>query len=40
MINLDNCTSENKTIHNKYWPDHPHRILIFGCSGSGKKIYY
>ena len=35
MINFDNYTSENKTIHNKNWPyvpDHPYRILIIGGS--------
>ena len=44
MINFDNYTNENngvalKTKHNKNWPyipDHPHRILIIGGSGSGK----
>ena len=39
MINFDNYTNENKTIHNKHWPyitDHPYRILIIGRSGSGK----
>ena len=39
MINFDNYTNENKTEHNKNWPytpDHPHRILIIGGSGSGK----
>ena len=39
MINFDNYTNENKTIHNKNWPyipDHPYRILITGGSGSGK----
>ena len=37
MINFD--VNENKTEHNKNWPytlDHPQRILIIGCSGSGK----
>ena len=40
MINFDNYTNENKTEHNPNWPyilDHPHRILIAGGSGSGKK---
>ena len=40
MINFDVYANENKTIHNKNWPyipDHPYRILIIGCSGSGKK---
>ena len=39
MINFDNYVNENKTKHNKNWryiPDHPHRILIIGGSGSGK----
>ena len=39
MISFDNHTNENKTIHNKNWPDipdHPYRILIIGGSGSGK----
>ena len=39
MINFDSYVSENKTEHNKncpYTPDHPFRILIIGCSGSGK----
>ena len=39
MINFDDYTNENKTIHNKNWPyfpDHPYRILIIGGSGFGK----
>ena len=39
MINFDNYTNENKTMHNPNWPyipDHPYRILIIGGSGSGK----
>ena len=39
MINFDNYVNENKTKYNKNWPyipDHPHRILIIGGSGSGK----
>ena len=32
MINLDNITNEKWP----YIPDHPHRILIIGASGSGK----
>ena len=39
MINSDDYTNENKTVHNKNWPyipDHPYRILIIGGSGSGK----
>ena len=39
MINFDEYTNENKTEHNSKWPyipDHLHRILIVGRSGSGK----
>ena len=39
MINFDDYANENKTEHNLKWlyiPDHPHRILIIGGSGSGK----
>ena len=39
MINSDDYTNENKTQHNSNWPyipHHPCRILIIGCSGSGK----
>ena len=39
MINFDDYTNENKTIHNKNRPcilDHPYRILIIGGSGCGK----
>ena len=39
MINLDNITNKNNKEHNEKWPyipDHPHRILIIGGSGSGK----
>ena len=39
MINLDNITNENSKEHNEKWPyipDHPHKILIIGGSGSGK----
>ena len=39
MINFDDYTNENKTMHNLnciYIPDHPYRILIIGGSGSGK----
>ena len=39
MINFDDDVSENRTEHNKNWPyiaDHSYRILIIGCSGSGK----
>ena len=39
MINFDEYTNENKTMHNPNWPfflDHPYKILIVGGSGSGK----
>ena len=39
MINFDNYVNENKSKPNKNWlyiPDDPYRILITGCSGSGK----
>ena len=39
MINLDNIVNNNNEKHNEKWPyipDHPHRILIIGGSGSGK----
>ena len=39
MIKFDDYVNENKTEDNKNWPyipDHPHRILIIGGSGSGK----
>ena len=39
MINFDDYTDENKIKQNSKWPyipDHPHRILIIGVSGSGK----
>ena len=39
MTNFDDYTNENITEHNSKWPyipDHPHRILIIGGSGSGK----
>ena len=39
MINFDDYTSENKKEHSLKWlyiPNHPHRILIIGGSGSGK----
>ena len=41
MANLDDVTGENTKEHNPNWPqtpDHPHRILIIGGSGSGKTI--
>ena len=39
MINLDSITNENNKERNDKWPyipDHLHRILIIGGSGSGK----
>ena len=39
MINFDDYVNENKTEHNKNWPntpDHPYRILIISGLGSGK----
>ena len=37
MINFDNYVNENKIKHKwAYIPDHPHRMLIIGSSGSGK----
>ena len=39
MIHFDDCTNQNKIEHNLKWPyipDHPHRILIVGGSGSRK----
>ena len=39
MIKLDDLTKENIREHNLIWspvPDHSHRILINGDSGSGK----
>ena len=39
MINFDEYTNESKIEHNSKWPyipDHPHRILIAGDSGSRK----
>ena len=41
MINLDGITNKNSNKHNENWPyipDHLYRILITGCSGSGKTI--
>ena len=43
MINFDDATGESKTEHNLEWlyiPDHPHRILIIGGSGSGKTLHW
>ena len=39
MINFDDYTNKNNTEHNENWPytpDHSHRILLTGGSGSGK----
>ena len=39
MVNLDNITNNNNKEHNEQWPyipDDSYRILITGCSGSGK----
>ena len=39
MINLDNITNVKNKKYNEKWPyipDHPHRIIIIGGSGSGK----
>ena len=39
MIQFDDVTKESIKGHNLNWPqipDHPYRILIIGCSGSGK----
>ena len=39
MINLDSITDENNKKRNKNWPfipDHRHKILVIGGSGSGK----
>ena len=39
MINFDDYSNENNSQHNINWPyipDHPHRILIIGGSGSVK----
>ena len=39
MNNFDNVTEENIITHNLFWshiPDYPYRILVIGCSGSGK----
>ena len=39
MINSDDVTKENIKKHNSNSPQipyHPYRILIFGCTGSGK----
>ena len=39
MITFDDVVKENIKGHNPSWPQipsHPYRILIIGCSGSGK----
>ena len=39
MINSNSFTNQNNKEHNEeqpYIPDHPYRILIIGCSESGK----
>ena len=39
MITFDDVAKENIKWHNPSWqqiPSHPYRILIIGCSGSGK----
>ena len=39
MVNFDNAAKKNIKKHNPNWlkiPDHLHRILITGGSGSGK----
>ena len=41
MINFDDYVNENKTEHNRNWPDipdHPYRILIIGGSASGSAL--
>ena len=40
MFNFDYITKEDVREYNPNWPeilDHPYRILIVRCSGSGKK---
>ena len=42
MISFDNYVNENRSEPNKNWPyilDYPYRVLIIGCSGSGKTNY-
>ena len=39
MISFDLVTNDNNKRHNTNWPyisNHPYRILIICCSGSGK----
>ena len=43
MINFDDAIKEETKEHNPNWPqisDHPFKILIIGCSGSGKKLLF
>ena len=40
MIKFDNVTKENIKQHNPNWlqiPDYSYKILIIGCTGSGKR---
>ena len=42
MFNLDDITNENNKDYNlkgPFIPDYPYRILIIGCSGSGKNRF-
>ena len=39
MVNFDEVVGKKRFVHNPKWPyvpDHPHRIMIVGGSGSGK----
>ena len=39
MINFDDYGNKYKAEHNLKWPyisDHPNKLLMTGCSGSGK----
>ena len=39
MINFDDVIQEQTKKQNTNWPetpDHPFRVLVMGCSGSGK----
>ena len=41
--NLDDVTQENISNRNQNWsqiPDHSYRILIIGCTESGKQMHY
>ena len=43
MIKFDNFTGENTITHDQNWPhipDHPHRILVNGVSGSRKTTCF